>query len=158
PRGRPATLLALGDPAYPEATPGPDQAPPPGHGLRVATVEPYGLADLFGVTAGDVLLEYNGTTLRAPGDLQEVPADGRPKPVPLRLWRAGEVRALEVAAGPLGIRSAVAVAAGPPGAAFDPRPVAPVVLARRSAAEVLRGTRGGSWKRLPRTRDEVTVI
>src|SRR5262249_26025865 len=60
PADRPATLLALGDPAYPAPNPNDEQAPPPDHGLLVVTVVPNGNADLFGIKAGDVLLEYNG--------------------------------------------------------------------------------------------------
>jgi hypothetical protein len=146
PSDRPATLLALGDPAYPEPAPGPNRAPPPpGHGLLVARVEPNGNADLFGVKPGDVLLEYGGTPLKSPADLRPVAAGGGPKQVPLRFWRAGEVRAITVAAGPLGVR-------------LDPRPAAPVVLAQRAAAEALAPARGESWARLPYTRREVAEI
>src|SRR5262249_25950201 len=93
PADRPATLLALGDPAYPAPPPGPETAPPPpDHGLLVAKVEPNGIADLFGIKPSDVLLEYNGTPLKARDDLHPVAADAGPKKVPLRLWRAGEER------------------------------------------------------------------
>jgi CHAT domain-containing protein len=64
--------------------------------------------------------------------------------VPLTLWRAGETRAVEVAAGPLGV-------------VLDTRPAAPVVLARRAAAEVL-AARGEAQARLPGTRREVAAI
>jgi tetratricopeptide (TPR) repeat protein len=145
PADRPASLLALGDPAYPEKKPEPEKAAPPDHGLLVATVEPNGIADLFGVRPGDVLLGYNGTTLKARDDLRPVAADAGPKTVPLRLWRAGEERTVEVAAGPLGVQ-------------FDPRPAAPVVLAQRAAAAVLAPTRGEQHARLPGTRREVAAI
>jgi hypothetical protein len=146
PADRPATLLALGDPAYPEPKPGSDQAPtPPDHGLLVAKVQPNGIADLFGVKPGDVLLDYNGTPLKARDDLRPAAAAAGPKTVPLRLWRAGAERTVEVAAGPLGVQ-------------LDPRPAAPVVLAQRAAAEVLAPTRGGSWARLPGSRREVAAI
>jgi CHAT domain-containing protein len=141
--GSPA-LLALGDPAYPEPKPEPAPPPPPDHGLFVAKVEPNGNADLFGVKAEDVLLEYDGTPLKARADLKVVAADGGPKKVPLKLWRAGETRAVEVAAGPLGVQ-------------LDTRPAAPVVLAQRAAAEVL-ATRADSQVRLPGTRREVAAI
>jgi CHAT domain-containing protein/Flp pilus assembly protein TadD len=141
----PATLLALGDPAYPAPWPGSDRAPPPpDHGLLVARIEPNGNADLSGIKADDVLLEYNGTTLKTRDDLKVVAAGGGPNKVPLKLWRAGEVRPIEVAAGPLGV-------------GLDTRPAAPVVLAQRAAAEVLR-VRGGPQSRLPGTRREVAAI
>jgi CHAT domain-containing protein/tetratricopeptide (TPR) repeat protein len=145
PPGRPVTLLALGDPAYPAPKSDADKAPPPPeHGLFVAKVEPNGMADLFGIKAGDVLLEYNGTPLRARDDLHEVSADAAPKKIPLRRWRAGEIRTIEVAAGTLGLQ-------------FDPRPAPPVVLAQRAANEVLQ-VRGESQLRLPGTRREVAAI
>jgi len=143
PAVRPATLLAVGDPAYPVAKPDTQKAPPPpDHGLRVARVEPNGIADLFGIKASDILLEYNGTPLKVVGDLREVASDGGPKRVMLRLWSAGEVRPVEVAAGPLGI-------------SIDR---AEVVQAQRADAEVLRGTGGDAWDRLPGTRQEVEAI
>jgi CHAT domain-containing protein len=67
--------------------------------------------------------------------------------VPVKLWRDGEVRSLEIAAGRLGIQS------------IPDRPAAQVVLAQRSAAEVLTpGIRGESLARLPGTRREVQAI
>jgi tetratricopeptide (TPR) repeat protein len=143
PAVRPATLLALGDPAYSVAKSDTKQrGSPPDHGLRVARVEPNGNADLFGIKAGDILLEYNGTPLKAVGDLREVAADRGPKRVTLRVWRAGDVRPVEVASGPLGV--------GLDGTE--------VVQALRARDEVIRGTRGDSWDRLPGTRQEVQAI
>jgi CHAT domain-containing protein/Tfp pilus assembly protein PilF len=143
--GRPVTLLALGDPAYPTPAPDSDKAPAqPDHGLFVTKVVPNGIADLFGIKAGDVLLEYNGTALKSANDLSPVSADAGPKKVPLRRWRAGETRTIEVAAGPLGVE-------------LDKRPAAPVVLAQRAADEVLQA-RGESHLRLPGTRREVAAI
>lgn len=145
PVDRPATLLALGDPAYLEPKSTQDKAPtPPDHGLLVVTVAPNGNADLFGVRPGDVLLEYNGKTLETRDDLKVVAADGGPKQVALRLWRAGEVRPVEVAAGPLGVQ-------------LDTRPAADVVVAQRAAAEVLV-SRADPQVRLPGTRREVAAI
>jgi Tfp pilus assembly protein PilF len=145
PADRPAALLALGDPAYPPPEPAPSPPAPPDHGLFVVQVEANGVADLFGVRSGDVLLEYDGKALTTRDDLQEVAAAGGPKKVPLRLWRAGQTRAVEVAAGPLGVR-------------LDSRPAAPVVLAQRAAAEVLHPVRGEVLARLDGTRLEVAAI
>jgi tetratricopeptide (TPR) repeat protein len=139
---RPATLLALGDPDYPAPRAGP-AAPPPDQGMLVVSVAPNGNADLFGIRPGDVLLEYNGTALKARDDLKEA-ADGGNMPITLRLWRAGEVRRVEVAAGPLGV-------------VLDPRPAAPIVLAHREADGVLQ-VRGDPQARLPGTRREVAAI
>src|SRR5262249_10427697 len=118
--------------------------PPPDHGLFVVKVMPNGNADLFGIKPDDVLLEYDGTPLKARADLKVVSADGGPKKVPLRLWRAGETRSVEVAAGPLGVQ-------------LDNRPAAPVVLAHRAADAVL-AVRGEAMARLPGTRREVAAI
>src|SRR5262249_55191140 len=67
--------------------------------------------------------------------------------VPIQLWRDGEVRSLELAAGPLGIQS-------------NPnRPAAQVVVAQRAAVEVLRpGIRGEILAPLPGTRREVQAV
>jgi len=142
---RPATLLAVGDPAYPEPRPDLPAAQPPDGGIVLTRVEPFGNADLNGLRAADVLLEYAGQALRAPDDLRVVAADADPRMVPVKFWREGEVRTAEVAAGPLGV-------------ALDVRPAAPVVLGRREAARVLRGTRAQAWTRLPGTRREVEAI
>jgi CHAT domain-containing protein len=140
----PPTLLALGDPAYPEPKPDPTPPPPPDHGLFVVKVVPNGNADLFGIKDGDVLLEYDGTSLTARPDLKPVASADGPKKVPVKLWREGETRAVEVAAGPLGVQ-------------LDNRPAAPVVLAQRAAAEVLTN-RADPQARLPGTRREVATI
>src|SRR5262249_45350100 len=66
---------------------------------------------------------------------------------PIKFWRDGEIRSLEIAAGPLGIQS------------NSNRPAAQVVLAQRAAAEVLHpGARGENLAPLPATRREVQAI
>jgi CHAT domain-containing protein/tetratricopeptide (TPR) repeat protein len=142
---RPDALLAVGDPAYPEPGPAAASPPPPSHGLLVAQVVPNGNADLHGVRSGDVLLAYDGATLKAQADLRVAPADGPPRQVPMTLWRDGQEQAVALAIGPLGV-------------ALDPRPAAEVVLASRAADEVRRGSRAGAWPRLPETRLEVEAI
>jgi CHAT domain-containing protein len=117
---------------------------PPDHGLLVSKVVPNGVADLCGVKAGDILLEYNGTALKTGDDLKVVAADGGKKQVVLRIWRAGEVRPVEIAAGLLGVQ-------------LDPRPAADLVVAQRAAADVLF-SRADPQIRLPGTRREVTAI
>jgi CHAT domain-containing protein len=142
--GRPATLLALGDPAYPQLKAEPPKPAPPDHGLWVAGLTPNGNADLCGVRAGDVLVEYNGAPLKAQKDLHVVEADAGPKKILLRLWRAGEFRTVEVAAGPLGVD-------------LDTRTVADVIVAQRAAADFLV-SRADAQVRLPGTRREVMRI
>jgi hypothetical protein len=145
PRDRPATLLAVADPAYPEPPADAPAPEPPASGLAVARVVPNGNADLNGLRAGDVLLSYAGTELQRPGDLKPVAADEGPKTVAVRYWREGITREVELAAGPLGV-------------ALDPRPAAEFVRARREAERVLLGMRGGSRARLPGTRREVEAL
>jgi tetratricopeptide (TPR) repeat protein len=145
PRDRPATLLAVADPAYPEPTDNTRSPEPPGAGIAVTSVVPNGNADLNGIRAGDVLLSYGGTELKQPGDLKPVAADVGPRRIPVKCWREGIARDVEVAAGPLGV-------------AIDPRPAPAFVRARREAERVLLGMRGGSRARLPGTRREVEAV
>jgi tetratricopeptide (TPR) repeat protein len=143
----PSRLLALGDPAFPRPTKSEPAPTPPGHGIAILAVAPHGTADLFGLKPGDVLLEYNGKALRTLKDLAVVPARDQASRVPITFWRDGEIRALEIAAGPLGIQS------------NPDRPAVQVVLAQRAAAEVLNpGTRGETLTALPGTRREVQAI
>jgi tetratricopeptide (TPR) repeat protein len=142
----PPKLLALGDPAYPIDTPAP-VPPPPRFGLAVRSVAPKGNAGLAGVRAGDVLLSYNGRNLNSRADLTTPEPDTPDKRVKISLWRDGDVRTLELAAGPLGMQ------------VDDARPAALAVLARRSADSLLmRLTRGEVRQRLPGTRREVEAI
>jgi tetratricopeptide (TPR) repeat protein len=143
----PPRLLALGDPAFPQADPHGPAPAPPDHGIPILAVAPHGVADLFEIKPGDVLLEYNGKVLRSVKDLAIVPAGDKPLRVPVKFWRVGEIRAREIAAGRLGIQ-------------FNPnRPAAQVVLAQRAAAAVLRsGVRAAGLAPLPGTRREVQAI
>jgi tetratricopeptide (TPR) repeat protein len=145
PRDRPATLLAVADPAYPEPKADAPAPEPPASGLAVARVVPNGNADLNGLREGDILLSYAGTDLKQAGDLKPVAADGGPKTVRVRYWREGIARDVELAAGPLGV-------------AIDPRPPTAYVRARREAERVLLGMRGGSRARLPGTRREAEAV
>jgi CHAT domain/Tetratricopeptide repeat len=144
-RDRPATLLAVADPSYSEPKDDASAPEPPGAGLAVARVVPNGNADLNGIQEGDVLLSYGGTELKQAGDLKAVTSDGGPRKVPVRYWREGIARDIELAAGPLGVT-------------IDPRPAAAVVRARRESERVLLGMRGGSRARLPGTRREVEAV
>jgi len=147
-QGREApSLLAVGDPAYPPPEAEGPAPTPPAAGIAVLRVEPNGLADLYGIRPGDVLLEYNGTKLARADDLKEVPAEAGAKRIPVKLWRDGESRTIEVGAGKLRIQ-------------IDPkRKPAEVVLALRTAAAVMRPlTRGEFLARLPGTRREVEAI
>ncbi len=145
PRDRAPALLALADPAYPETKKDTPAPMPPDAGLAVARVVPNGNADLNGIHAGDVLLTYAGATLKEHADLKTVPADAGPKKVPVKYWREGISREVEVAAGPLGVQ-------------IDPRPAKVAVVARQAAGQVLLGMRGESRERLPGTRREVEAV
>jgi CHAT domain-containing protein/tetratricopeptide (TPR) repeat protein len=145
--GAPPRLLALGDPEFPKPARAGPAPTPPVQGVAILTTEPHGNADLFGIKPGDVLLEYNNQALRTIKDLAVVPSGDKPRRVPVKLWRDGEVRTITVAAGPLGIRS-------------DPdRSTAQLVLAQRAAAEVLgSGSLGENLIPLPGTGREVRAI
>ena len=143
---RPDTLFALGDPAYPLPTSAPEKSPtPPGHGLLVVETDANGVADLFGIRAGDILMEYHGKPLTSRDDLRPLSLNSEIKAVRIRIWRAGEERTVEAAVGPLGIR-------------FDSKPAAQVVMADRAVAQVLAMSRDSSKVRLPGTRREVEAI
>jgi tetratricopeptide (TPR) repeat protein len=143
----PPRLLAVGDPAFPKSAPSGPAPTPPDHGLAILAIVPHSTADLFGLKPGDVLLEYYGKVLQSPSDLTVVPAGDKAIKVPIKFWRDGEVRSLEIAAGPLGIQP-------------NPnRPAAQVILAQRAAAEVLHpAARGAALTALPGTRREVQAI
>src|SRR5262249_1016322 len=79
------------------------------------------------------------------GDLKAVAPDAGPRKVPVRFWREGITREVELAAGPLGV-------------GIDPRPASAFVRARREAERVLLGMRGGSRARLPAARREVAAL
>jgi tetratricopeptide (TPR) repeat protein len=145
PRDRPATLLAVADPAYPEPKADAPAPEPPAAGLALARVVPNGNADLNGLREGDVLLSYAGTELKQAGDLKLVAPEQGSKTVPVRYWREGITREVEVAAGPLGV-------------AIDPRPPSAFIRARRESERVLLGMRAGARARLPGTRREVEAL
>jgi tetratricopeptide (TPR) repeat protein len=91
PRDRAPTLLALADPAYPEAKKDSPAPTPPDSGLAIARVVPNGNADLNGIQMGDVLRSYAGTALKVHADLKTVAADAGPKKVPVKYWREGNI-------------------------------------------------------------------
>jgi CHAT domain-containing protein/tetratricopeptide (TPR) repeat protein len=143
----PPSLLAVGDPAYPPPEAEGPAPTPPDAGIAVLRVEPNGLADLYGIRPGDVLREYDGTKLAKADDLKEVPAEAGAKRIPVKLWRDGELRTIEVGAGKLRIQI------------DSKRKPAEVVVALRTAAAVMRPlTRGEFLTRLPGTRREVEAI
>jgi CHAT domain-containing protein len=110
------------------------------------SVLPNGNAALHGLRGGDLLLTYAGKVLEKPEDLMLVAPETGPRRVPVRYWRDGITRAIDVAAGPLDIT-------------LDYRPIGEVVLARRTADQVLRGeSQKGNYRRLHATRREVEAI
>jgi tetratricopeptide (TPR) repeat protein len=143
----PAKLLALGDPAYPPPERQSPAAKPPDEGIAITAVLPNSTAEVFGIKPGDVLLDYDGTPLHSPADLKTIPAETGARSVPVKFWRNGEVRTVEVSAGVLGIR-------------FDlKQPAADIILAQRAADDALKPAgRGDGLARLPGTRREVETI
>ena len=166
PRDRPATLLAVADPAYPRPE---DDAPapePPAAGLAVARVVPNGNADLNGLREGDVLLSYAGTELKQAGDLKPVASDGGPKKVPGAILARGDHprgRARRRAAGrrhrpPPGRRRSSAPAASPSGSCWGcaagrtPGCPAPAARSRPSPHSSPTGEPPPSWAPKPARR------
>jgi CHAT domain-containing protein len=143
----PAGLLAIGDVEFPSPGTPANATKAPDHGIAILDVVANSNADRFGIKAGDVLLEYNGSTLKTASDLRIVPADERGKPVQVRIWRDGEIRDLEIAAGALGI-------------SHNPKQEAAEVVEARIAAKdaLIPLSRGRSLEPLPGTRREVEEI
>jgi CHAT domain-containing protein len=117
----------------------------------VRDVTPHEIADLCGIRSGDLLLSYNGKRLKKQVDLS-IATDlrgGRTlvKRVPVTLWRDGDFRVFQVAAGPLGVRL------------DDLRPTTNVTIAQGATGDLLTTlARGGCWPRLPGTRREVESV
>src|SRR5262249_45352457 len=126
---RHAGLLALGDPVF--GRPDRSSQPPslPDHGLLINVVTRGANAATHGLKSGDVLLAYNGTALHKRDDLKAVPEPGGP--VPVEVWRDGEIIPRELAPGKLGV-------------ALDPGPAPQAVAANRAIHKVLVAARSGS--------------
>jgi tetratricopeptide (TPR) repeat protein len=133
-----ASLLALGDPVFHRAPP----PEPPDHGLYLQQVLPNSNAARAGLKAGDVLLRYHGIKLQSLQDLKAVTQGTTP--LPIQIWREGQVQDRTIAPGPLG----VAIARDP----------AAVAVRKRRQAEALLVQRGGTYDPLPGTRLEVESL
>jgi tetratricopeptide (TPR) repeat protein len=140
-----AGLLALGDPVYEHPDPSSQPKPLPDHGLLVNVVVPGSNASNHGLKPGDVLLAYNGTPLKTRADLRAVSEPGQP--VPVEVWRDGQVARRELAPGKLGV-------------VLDPRPAPEAIAANRALNKVLVAARSGSedFAPLPGTRYEVEAL
>ena len=143
----PAGLLALGDPVFDErpATPA-EPGPLPDHGLLLTGVVPGSNAANHGLKGGDVLLEYNGVPLHQHADLKPIAAPG--DPVPVEVWRDGQIARREVDRGPLG-------------AIVDPQPARVALESQRRFQQLLATARAGdaaTFPRLPGTRLEVAEL
>jgi len=144
--GRHAGLLALGDPVYERPDSSSEPKPLPDHGLLVSMVAPGSNAATHGLKPGDVLLAYNGTALCQREDLKAVPEPGQP--VPVEVWRAGQVARRELAPGKLGV-------------VLDPRPAPVAIAEQRKLQQVLLAARSGGdeeFAPLPGTRYEVQAL
>jgi CHAT domain-containing protein/Tfp pilus assembly protein PilF len=141
PKLRPTSALVLADPVF-RAT-SPKYPPAPANGLLVKAVVKGGLAARIGLRAGDVLLEYADTTLKAPDDLGETTRDDR---VAIKLWREGKTLADRIPAGKLGV-------------IVDKRPIGTALAAwREEERKLLAYNRGGEWAPLPGTRLEARAL
>jgi tetratricopeptide (TPR) repeat protein len=142
---RHAGLLALGDPVFDRPEPSSDPRPLPDHGLLVNMVVPGSNAARHGLKPGDVLLTYDGKPLQQREDLKAMPEPG--KPVPVDVWRDGQIDRRELSPGKLGV-------------VLDPRPAAVALTDQRRLDQVLTAARSGSehFARLPGTRHEVEAL
>ncbi len=143
--GRHAGLLALGDPVYQRPDRSRDPEPLPAHGLMLNLVAPGSNAATHGLGPWDVLLAYNGRAVHTPDDLKAVPEQGQP--VPVEVWRAGQVAKRELAAGELGV-------------VIDARPAPVAIAEQRRLQQVLEAARSGDedFAPLPGTRYEVEAL
>jgi len=143
--GRHAGLLALGDPVYERPDASSEPKPLPDHGLLVSMVAPSSNAATHGLKPGDVLLAYNGTALHKREDMKAVPEPGQP--VPVDVWRAGQVARRELARGKLGV-------------VLDPRPAPVAIAEQRKLQQVLMAARScdEDFAPLPGTRYEVEAL
>ena len=142
---RHAGLVALGDPVYDRPESSSDPTPLPDHGLLVNVVVPGSNAATQGLKSGDVLVAYDGTALHKREDLKAVPEPGQP--VPVEVWRAGQVAKRELAAGKLGV-------------VLDTRPAPVAIAEQRKLQQVLVAARSGDeeFVPLPGTRYEVQAL
>ncbi len=145
-RDRHAGLLALGDPVYDRPDTSSEPKPLPDHGLLLSVVMPGSNAATHGLKPGDVLLAYNGTALHKREDLKAVPEPGQP--VPVEVWRAGQVAKRELAPGKLGV-------------VIDSRPAPVAIAEQRKLQQLLQAARSGGdgdFVPLPGTRYEVEAL
>ncbi len=142
---RHAGLLTLGDPEYGGPHKSSEPEPLPDHGLLLNVVVRGSNAAIHGLKGGDVLLAYNGTPLHKREDLKAVPERGQP--VPVEVWRAGQVTKREVGPGKLGV-------------VIDTRPAAVAIAEQRKLQQVLLVARsgGGDFAALPGTRYEALAL
>jgi hypothetical protein len=152
----PPRLLALGDPVFPRPT-GPTlvNVPPPDHGLLLTLVQAGSAAAQAGLKDGDVLLRYADQKLTKADDLRAAVANHPEDPsatnaraaggLPIQVWRDGQVLALTIRPGRLGVQ-------------FSLQPAAEAVRARREADRVVQASRGGAFQPLPGTRAEIQAV
>ena len=106
-----------------------------------------GIAGLFDIRPGDILLEYDRKPLKSTADLAALSTRGRSARIAVKTWRDGEIRSFTIAAGPLGVQ-------------FDgSRSAARFVRELREAMSILRARFGAlGLTPLPGTRREVEAI
>jgi hypothetical protein len=150
PKVQTAGLLAVADPVFERPATSRVAPPPlPPVGLLVTSVVAGGNAAQAGLTAGDVLLRYNGAALAARVDLTTLPeADEPVRQVSVSVWREGRTLERQLRPGKLGVVLA-----------NDPAPQA--LTSKYEADRWLAKSRGGDdgqWPTLPGTRIEAAGL
>jgi tetratricopeptide (TPR) repeat protein len=146
---KPATILAVGDPTYPEVKPDKVSAALPPNGLLIMQVVPEGSAARARLQANDVLVSYAGQKIESLDQLGKLIGDkANEKEVTIQFWREADdkVVARDVPSGKLGVLLAK-------------EPAREVIAAKRKTDALLaRVSRGGEWSELPGTHVEVNAL
>ena len=146
---RRSSLLALGDPVFEQpASPASPDPELPAQGLVLAQVLPGGNAARGGLRAGDVLLNYAGTTLSGVADLKTAlakSANQSQTDITAQFWRDSQIRVATLKPGPLGVVPSAQLPAQ-------------AIRAQREGNQLVRSATAQTFPLLPGTRREVTAI
>jgi CHAT domain-containing protein len=140
------SLLALGNPVFPELELANERPLPPG-GLLIANVAAKSNAQQASLRRGDVLLKYSGAELSTIEQLGKlIEEHTQEKTIPVTVWRDGATSDRELPPGKLGVQ-------------LDPQPAPEAIAQRGKTDRMLRAVaRGGEWDELAGTAVEVARL